>query len=288
VAAAPLFSFTSWEIAQAANDPVFLADAYAAGKALHGFWVAERDQDQDGLAEWGSVAESLRAQGNVIWTLVAPPAEVEAVDLNAMLVMEETSLASMATALGLGSEAAGWQAAADARAARINAVMWDDVTGFYYDVSLATHGFTVALPGDLERMTIAGLLPLWAGIVPEGRRARLVAHLADPTLFLRADGVATLSARDPFYAPQVSGCCLWNGPVVVPWEWLVVRGLRAAGEGALADTIVGRTRAAVAAELARDHQLRERYDADDPARANGSNANDRWSTLMALMMLEAG
>ena len=57
-AAAPLFSFESWEIARRANDPAFLADAYAGGVKLHGVWTTQRDQDQDGLSEWGERSPS--------------------------------------------------------------------------------------------------------------------------------------------------------------------------------------------------------------------------------------
>jgi hypothetical protein len=287
-AAAPLFSFESWEIAQLAGDASFLADAYAAGQQVHAFWVAERDQDHDGLAEWGSVTESVRDQDDVIWTQVAPPGAVDAVDLNCMLVVEEQSLAKMAAALGQAGEAAAWQAAAAARAALINALMWDDATGFYYDVSLATHTFTYQTEGDLERMEIAGFLPLWAGIVPGDRLATLTARLADPAVFLRPYGVASLAATDPFYAPGATGSDLWNGPVSVPWQWLVVRGLRASGQTALADQIMLQVRAAVTAELQRSHVFRELYDPDDAAPANASGPNYLWSSMTALMALEAG
>ncbi len=292
-AAAPLFSFEAWEIAALAGadaDPSFLADAYAAGQKIHAFWVAERDQDHDGLAEWASVTESVRDPGDVIWK-VAPPGAVDAVDLNCMLVMEEKSLAKMATALGKAGEAATWQAAAADRAARINALMWDEATGFYYDVALATHTFTYATPGDLRRMEIAGLLPLWAGIAPADRRAKLVARLADPAVFLRRFGVASLAAGDPSYAPELVGAAgsdRWNGPVAVPWQWLVVRGLRAAGETALADEITLRARAAVSAELSRSHLFRELYDPDDAGPPNASMPNYVWSSMIALMALEAG
>jgi len=288
IAAAPLFSFESWEIAKLAQDPAFLAAAYAAGKQLHAFWVSQRDQDQDGLAEWGSAAESLRGPDDVISAQVAPPEQVEAVDLNSMLVMEETSLAAMATALALPSEAATWQSAAAARAALINASMWDEATGFYYDVSLATHDFTVHAAGDLKRPEIAGFLPLWAGIVPAARRPALLAHLADPSMFLRPYGIASLSAQDPFYSAAATGCCRWNGPVFVPWQWLLVRGLRASGEAALADQITLATLAGVRQELGRSNQFRELYDPDDATPANASMPNDVWSAMAALMVLEGG
>jgi glycogen debranching enzyme len=290
-AGAPLFSFEAWEIAGLGGDeadPGFVADAYAAGQKIHAFWVAERDLDHDGLAEWGSVTESVRDQDDVIWSEVAPPGAVDALDLNCMLVMEEKSLAQMAAALGLPAEATAWQGVAADRAARINALMWDEASGFYYDVSLATHTFTYAKQGDLERMEIAGILPLWAGIAPADRRARLVARIQDPAVFLRPFGVASLAATDPFYAPAAAGPDRWNGPVQLPWQWLVARGLRASGEAALADEITLRVRAAVSAELSRSHVFRELYDPDGTAPANGSSPNYLWGSMTALMALEAG
>jgi hypothetical protein len=285
LAAAPLFSYGAWEVAKVAQDDAFLADAYAAGEKLHAFWIEQRDLDHDGLGEWSSAAESTRDR-NVIWDEVAPPPEVEAVDLNSMLVMEERSLAAMASALGKADESQAWQAAADARAALINAVMWDEATGFYYPVARDGNAFTHTQTDDLKRMEIAGFLPLWAGIVPADRRAALLAKLADPDLFLRAQGVASLSAQDPSFDPTAASCCRWNGPVHVPWQWLVARGLRDAGEHALADDILDRTKGAVITELSRSHQLRELYDADDAARPNASTPGDVRSALIALMMLE--
>jgi len=230
----------------------------------------------------------VRAEGNVIWALGAPPSAIEAVDLNAMLVMEEKSLSAMALALGKKTEAEKWQGAADDRAARINAVMWDEATGFYYDVSRTTHTFTYKAEGDLKRMTIAGFLPLWAGIVPEDRRAKLVARLSDPGVFLRPAGVASLAGNDPSFAPGAAGSDRWNGPVYVPWQWLIVRGLRASGETALADEITRRVQAAVRAELTQSHVFRELYDADQTSAPNASMPNYLWSSMSALMALEAG
>jgi alpha,alpha-trehalase len=98
--------------------------------------------------------------------------------------------------------------------------------------------------------------------------------------------VASLAANDPFYAAGAAGPDRWNGPVCVPWEWLLVRGLRAYGETALADDITTRTMAAVVAQLGATSQFRELYDADDSGAANGSYPNYLWSSMAALMVLE--
>jgi len=286
---APLLAYEGWELAQLLDDPVFLADAYEAAARFRDFWVENRDQDGDGLCEFGGFAmtESVRDLNNVIWEEVAPPEEVEAVDLNSWLAMEERTLADMARALGRDEEALAWDAAADTRAALINQHMWDEETGFYYHVVRDGGGFDYAEPGDLKRMEIAGFMPMWAGIVTGERLEILLGHLTDEGRFWREFGVPSLAADDPSYAPRATGCCLWDGPVWIQWQYLLFRALKRYHRDALAEELLKRNLAAVQAQLSSVHQFRELYDPDSEERPNESMPNYVWTPLIALMMLEA-
>jgi hypothetical protein len=286
---APLLAYEGWELARVLDDPTFLEDAYETAARFRDYWVTERDTDGDGLCEFGgfAVTESVRDLNNVIWEEVAPPEEVEAVDLNSWLVMEERTLANMARALGRAEEAAAWDAATTARAALINTQMWDEETGFYYHVARDDNSFDYAAPGDLKRMEIAGFMPMWAGIVPGERLEILLEKLTDPERFWREYGVPGLSADDPSYAPQASGCCRWDGPVWVQWQYLLFRALLRYHRHDLAAELTDRTLAGVRAQLVEHHQFRELYDPDDAGRPNESMPNYIWSPLVALMMLEA-
>ncbi len=288
-ASPPLLAWVSWEIFRNANDATFLRDAYDAAVRVHRFWVDQRDADHDGLVEWGGfpISESVRDLENVIWNNVTSPDRVESLDANVWLVVEERTLGAMAERLGRASDAAMWREASAARARLVNATMWDEATGFYYHVSRERNEFTVNTPNDLRRMEIAGFLPLWANIVPADRRARLLAHLRDPQTFWRTFGVAGLAATDGFYSAEASHCCRWNGPVWVPWQWLIMRGLIELGERDLARDLVQRTYAAVAAQLRAVHQFREIYNPDDAAVSNRSMPNYVWSSMIALMMIES-
>ncbi len=285
---APLLAYEGWELARVLDDPTFLEDAYETAARFRDYWVTERDADGDGLCEFGgfAVTESVRDLNNVIWEEVAPPEEVEAVDLNSWLVMEERTLANMARALGRDEEAAAWDAAATARASLINTRMWDEETGFYYHVARDTDSFDYAAPGDLKRMEIAGFMPMWAGIVPGERLEILLEKLTDPDRFWREYGVPGLAADDPSYTPQASGCCRWDGPVWVQWQYLLFRALLRYHRQDLADELTDRTLAGVRAQLVEHHQFRELYDPDDAGRPNESMPNYVWSPLVALMMLE--
>lgn len=321
IAAAPLFSFEASELisaADAAGDTTFAREAYEAGVRIHKFWETRRDRDGNGLVEWGepgkpvamlsgAQTESLRDVHNVIWEQViggggllnklgalSAPLEVDALDGNVMLVVEEKSLAKLADRVGKKSEASAWRALAAERAARINRAMWDEETGFYYHVAkrskvedgapLPPDRFTYKKPGDLRRKEIQGFLPLWAGIVPEERKARLFATLQSE--FLRNGGVTSVSTRDSFYKAHAGECCSWNGPVWVPWNFLVARGLRESGRPDLAHEVTVRVTEAVTEQLRRTHQFRELYNPDDLRAENRSMGNYNWSALVAMMIQE--
>jgi len=285
---APFLSYVASDIHAICGDAGFLQEAYAAGALFHDFWVDQRDRDGDGLAEFGgyAVSEATRDLHNVIWEEVAAPDEVEAVDLNSWLVMEAHSLAVMADALDRPDEADTWRATADARAALINDLMWDDETGFYYHVDHVDNDFDHAVPGDLKRMEIAGFMPLWAGIVPADRTGIMLQQLTDPDRFWRDYGVPSLSADDASYDPRASSCCRWNGPVWVQWQFLILRALSGLGEDELARELADRVSAAVESQLAAYHQMRELYDPDDAAQPNDSMPNYIWTAMVAQLMWE--
>lgn len=287
-ATAPFLSLVSWELYQICGDDDFLEEAYAAGSAFHDFWVQQRDRDGDGLCEFGgfAISEATRDLHNVIWEEVTSPDGVEAVDLNSWLVMEARSLSAMAGALGLPEKSTVWDEAADARAELVDSTMWDEETGFYYHVDHVDNDFDVAEPGDLKRMEIAGLLPLWAGIAQDERADILLQKLADPSVFWRDHGVSSLAADDPSYDPAASSCCRWNGPVWVQWQWLMLRALQDRGEDALAADLATRVSATVTQRLAADHQFRELYDPDDSSAVNDSMPNYIWTAMAAQMLLE--
>ena len=285
---APFLSYVAWEIYQVCGDATFLQEAYTAGSLFHDFWVQQRDRDGDGLAEFGgfAVSEATRDLNNVVWEEVAAPDQVEAVDLNSWLVKDAATLAEMAGELGLPDEADLWLAAAASRAALINECMWDDDTGFYYHVDHIDNDFDFAEPSDLKRMEIAGLMPLWAGIVPADRANILLQHLTDPDRFWRAFGVPSLAADDPSYDPHASSCCRWNGPVWVQWQFLILRALTGSGEDELARELADRVRVSVVTKLADHHQFRELYDPDDVTAPNDSMPNYVWTAMVAQLMWE--
>lgn len=279
---APWYAWQNWEVYNITKDKQFLEEMYESSKKFYNYYVKNRDSDGDGLCEWGgeAVLESVRDARVAVWDEVGYPSNFEAVDLNSMLVQEEKSLAAMALELGRNSEAREWTRKAEERSKKINEIMWDDSTGFYYNVDKKTHTFTFKKPNDLKRQEIIGFLPMWAGIADKQRAERLVGKLTDPKKFWRKYGVPSLSADDPYYNPKG----YWNGPVWVEWNYLIMRGLLNYGYPQEAKELVMRVAANMIAELKKNHNLWEFYSPDD--QWAGYHKTYIWAGMISRMLLD--
>ena len=56
--------------------------------------------------------------------------------------------------------------------------MWDEQSGFFYNLARDTGTFTTKAGIDLRRKEIIGFLPLWAGIATKEQAARLAQQAA--------------------------------------------------------------------------------------------------------------
>ena len=96
----------------------------------------------------------------------------------------------------------------------INGKLWDEQTGFYYDLWK---------DGRLnEVMHIGAYWALLAGCAPEQRAQRLVERLEDPETFKTPHRVPTLARNHPEYCPQGE---YWRGSVWAPTNYMVLKGL---------------------------------------------------------------
>jgi glycogen debranching enzyme len=143
---------------------------------------------------------------------------VKTVDGSTMAYLLRKMLAESAQQLGRSSDATRYEQRAELTARSINEAMWDESSGFYYDLSVSGERRTPKSP--------AGFLPLMAGIVSEERGKRLAEHLRNPREFATDAPVPTVSRDDPGYDPWTWG---WNGPSWIPSNWLVMESFARAG-----------------------------------------------------------
>ena len=279
---APWFNYENYELFMITKDMQFLKEAYESGKKFYEFYTAERDSNKNGLYSWGGHAEleSVRDALVAVWDNVGWASNFEGPDVNSMLVKEAQSLSKMALMLGKFVEAHEWTDKANSLTKLIDKNLWDSKQNFYFNINKNTGKFSYKKNDDLKIKEIIGFLPMWAG-VPNAKRAKLLTKsLFNVNEFWRKNGVPTLSAKDKYYNPLG----YWNGPIWVPWQYLIFQGLLDYGYKKEAISLSDKVLNAVSNQLKRDHYFWEFYSADD-ARA-GKNKTYIWSGMVARFLID--
>ena len=96
----------------------------------------------------------------------------------------------------------------------INAEMWDNETGFYYDLDKDGN--------KLMHRTIANFWPLIAEIPNEDKAERMISYLSDPNSFGTEHPFPTLSADNPHFRQDGEG---YKGSVYPAFNFMVIKGL---------------------------------------------------------------
>ncbi len=290
---APFFSWTNWEMYSVSKDKQFLKDAYEAGADYIRYMEKERDKDQDGMFEWGpyGIIENVRDGWNVVFQLFSEGEdegrdisdELEALDLTLQIANEMRYLQLMAKELGDAAGEKEWSERFDRTAKLINKYMWDPKDKFYYHVAMSDHSFNFE-GRSLKRKEIIGLLPMWARVASKEQASELVKEMQNDKSFWRTYGVPTLAANDPHYTPFVDGCCRWNGPIWLLWDYMVFDGLRNYGYTALAKQLADKMMLAVTTQLSANHRFWESYSPDYPVQECPSNYI--WDSIMAKVLID--
>lgn len=135
-------------------------------------------------------------------------------------------LIEMARLLGREEEIAPLQQERDNLARVINEKLWDEDTGFYYDLWKN---------GKLNMVKhIGAYWALLAEAVPQDRVDRFVAHLENEKEFKCPHRIPALSADHPWFSKDGG---YWNGGVWAPTNYMVLSGLDKYGKFALSHEI---------------------------------------------------
>jgi len=148
------------------------------------------------------------------------------IDTTLQQIFANKLLTWMADELGRGDEASELRAETERLIEFANRKMWDDRTAFYYD--------RFRDGGLSQTKTIGAYWALLAEAVPKERLDPFIQHLRNAGEFARPHRVPTLSADDPAYDGKGG---YWRGAVWAPTNYMVLRGLAAAGEHDLAHEI---------------------------------------------------
>jgi len=240
----PLFSWAEVEYYRLSGDKQRLTDVLPVLEQYVGWlehWRVKRE------AEHGLYWQSCMGSGMDN----TPQTGSAWVEMSAQMVRQYEDLAFMARALGLADKASVFTTRGAQIAARINRLMWDKESGFYWNLND---------DGSWSKCrTIGFSWPLMAGIPSATQAERVARHLADPATFYRLVPFATLSADEQAFDPRGG---YWLGSSWAPTTYQAVKGLERYGYEAFATQAVEKYLAAMAAVLAKTGTIWENYAPD--------------------------
>jgi putative isomerase len=300
----PLAAWAVWKVYEATKDKAFLIEMYPKLVKYHAWWYSHRDNDKNGIAEYGATIDKLNDneeniiqaaawesgmdnairfdtdygikvlenkdnKGNVMGYSISQ----ESVDLNSYLYAEKEFLAKMAEVLDNQKDADKYKKEAVHVKEFIQKNMFDKKTGFFYDVNIKNKKPLV------ERgMGSEGFIPLWAGVATEEQAKAVRDNILDVNKFNTKVPFPTASKNNARYKSTK----YWRGPVWLDQAYFGIEGLNRYGyseEAALlAEKIinngVGITKAGIS--------YRENY---DPETGQGLNCtNFSWSAGMIYLL----
>jgi alpha,alpha-trehalase len=162
--------------------------------------------------------------------------------LNSLLYLMEAQTGEIMGILGRPNDAEIWNRRAQARAGKINRLLWDARAGFYFDYDFV-HKRLRQYP------FLTTFYPLWAGIASQDQADRVVRNLAR---FERLGGLQT-SLRHT--GDQ------WDAPFGwAPLQWIAVQALRRYGYHAEADRVSREFLSLILSEYKKQGTIVEKYD----------------------------
>jgi hypothetical protein len=148
------------------------------------------------------------------------------VDISCEMAMFASNLSEIASIIGNVSASEQYSHESKTIKQRINQLMWNDHSKFYFDVDINNN--------QCDRKTIAGFWSLISCVASTDQARILVDELNNPVTFKRLHRVPTLSASDKDYN-HLGG--YWKGSVWAPTNTMILRGLEKYGYDSVAYNI---------------------------------------------------
>lgn len=230
----PLISWAVDEIFTHTQDTAFVKEIYPQLVAYYKWWYKKRDQNQNGICEYGSTDGTVEAAAwesgmdNAIrfdnaqmlknrehddaWSF-----NQESVDLNAYLCLENRLLKKFATIVGTTFDEPDYSAI-------VANAFFDKANNFFFDRRLSDGSFVTDF--GCEAYT-----PLWTKVARPDQVEQMLPILQDKERFSTFIPFPTVDATHPKYNPKG----YWRGPIWLDQTYFAIRGLRNYGHIELAD-----------------------------------------------------
>jgi hypothetical protein len=254
----PIGAFVALKLFERLGDMEILRTAYPYLQRWHEFWTEHRsdggpprrDGNNDGLLEWGadtalvdknapswernasgrmragweSGQDDLPNWDDVPFSEETGTLAMNCVDLNALYALDAWSLAEMASVLGRAADAERYRGQYERMKALINARLWNDREGFYFD-RYWDGRFSV-------HKAASAFFTLLARIPDDARAQRMLKRLLDPRQFWGDYVIPSVSRDDLAFRPESQQA--GRGAVRPSAHSLGYQGLKAYGLDAIA------------------------------------------------------
>jgi len=211
----PLIGWAAWRLYEKFGDETLLRDLYAPLTRFVEWWLANRDEDKDGLMEYSDAFESGWDDSPRF-----DDGKIEAVELNSFLYREMMILSKIASLMGKPDESAKWRNNADELGKRILAGLYDREDGIFYDRLFDSHKF-------VRIQTPASFAPPWCGVPMERDAAKkmIERYLLNPDYLFGPYPFPTVA----YNHPKCLSDKWWRGPIWPNMAWMCTEVLRAYG-----------------------------------------------------------
>ena len=251
-----LAAWAVWEVYKVTEDKEFLKEMYPKLKEYHNWWYTNRDFDKNGIAEYGGMVHRLNNTSEEIilaaaWesgmdnavrfdvegygvddegvkvlenkdlkgNLIGYSINQESVDLNSFLYAEKIYLSNMAEVLELPKEKKEYLKSAKKVKEYVNKNMFDEETGYYYDLQIGENGNKKLLVN--RGKGTEGYIPLWANLSTKKEAKRVVENIMNKNVMNTYLPFPTSAKDNPKYNPVK----YWRGPVWLDQAYFGIIGL---------------------------------------------------------------
>ena len=174
-----------------------------------------------------------------------------AIDFSCFMANETRMMAKIARELGDTDGEAYFETWNAQIVKDINALLWSEEDGFYYDYIISENRFH-------KVASVASFLPLFAGVCTPTQAESLVKELRNPETFCTEFPIPSISKKDALF-----GSDMWRGPVWINYNYMIGEGLKAYGFTDFSKEILHKTVAVLNAWYQKAGTVFEFYDSDN-------------------------
>ncbi len=227
----PLAAWAVWQIFENSNDTAFVKEMYPKLIKYHQWWYKNRDNNKNGLCEYGSTDGSLIAakwesgmdnavrfdnskilkNENGEWSI-----DQESIDLNTFLQKEKEYLAKLAFVINFQEDSKFLKQEAAKLSTEISSYFWSAEYKYFLDYNFKDKKF-IGVYGP------EGWLPLWTGVATKEQAASIVSVMMDKNHFNTKVPLPTLDCSNKNFNPLEG---YWRGPVWLDQVYFGIQGLK--------------------------------------------------------------